>query len=251
MKLSKVFAAALVAWMIAPASAQQITVAAAADLNFALKDLAQKYQAKTGNTVTLTFGSSGNLFTAIENGAPYDLFFSADIEYPKKLSAEGLVLTDTLYEYAVGKLVLWAPTNSPLDVQQGFGILTDARVRKIAIANPKHAPYGRAAEEALRSAGVYDRVRDKLVLGENISQTAQFVESGNADVGLLALSLALSPAMAGKYSLVPEKLYAPLRQAAVVLKSSSRLQAAREFLKFIQSAEGRDVLNRYGFGAAR
>jgi len=233
------------------AGAQEITIAAAADLNFALRDLAQKYEAKTGTRVKLTFGSSGNLFTAIENGAPYDLFFSADVEYPKRLAAAGRALPETIYEYAVGKLVLWAPKTSPLDVSHGFQVLMDGRVRKIAMANPKHAPYGRAAEQALRSAGVYDLVRNRLVLGENISQTAQFVQSGNADVGLLALSLALSPTMAGKYWVMPEKFYEPLRQAAIVVKSSSKQQAAREFLNFIQSEESREVLNRYGFGAAR
>ena len=147
-----------------PAMAQEITVAAAADLNFALKEIAQRYEAKTGTKIKLTFGSSGNFFTAIQNGAPYDVYFSADVEYPKQLEAAGLAEPGTLYEYAVGRLVLWAPEDSPLDLTLGMKLLGDARVRKIAIANPKHAPYGRAAVSAMKAAGVYEKAEPKLVL---------------------------------------------------------------------------------------
>ena len=232
--------------------AQEITVAAAADLQFALKDIAQRYETKTGVQVKMTFGSSGNLFAAIENGAPYDLFFSADTDYAKKLASTGRGMRDTVYEYAVGRLVLWTPKSSALDVQRGMKLLADAHVRKIAIANPRHAPYGRAAVQAMKSAAIYDQVRSKLVLGENISQTAQFVESGNADVGLLSLSLVIAQpgkaaALPGKYWMVPEKLYEPVRQAAVVIKGTHE-QAARQFLDFVKSEEGRTVLKQYGFG---
>ena len=230
---------------------QEITVAAAADLNFALKEIAQKYQTQTGQSVKLTFGSSGNFFNAIRNGAPYDVYFSADMDYPKQLESAALSEPGTLYDYAVGRLVLWAPQNSPLDLRQGLKILAGAQVRKISIANPQHAPYGRAAVAAMKSAGVYDRVEPKLVLGENISQAAQFVDSGNADVGLLALSLAKTPTMHGKYELVPTDSYPALRQAAVVLRRSSRKDAAKRFLEFLKSSDARAILDKYGFAAPR
>src|SRR3954469_1486751 len=138
------------------AAAQELTVAAASDLNFALREISQKYEAKTGVRIKLTFGSSGTFFTAIQNGAPYDAFFSADLEYPKQLEAAGLITPGTMYEYAVGRLVLWVPKGSPLDVRSGMSLIADPHVKKIAVANPKHAPYGRAAVDAMRSAGVYD-----------------------------------------------------------------------------------------------
>ena len=127
-------------------TAQEITVAAAADLNYALKEIAQKFESQTGKKVQITFGSSGNFFTGIQNGAPYDLFFSADIDYPSKLEAAGLTVPGTLYEYAVGNIVLWVPNESKLNLNRGLAVLTDPSISKIAIANPKHAPYGRAAE---------------------------------------------------------------------------------------------------------
>jgi molybdate transport system substrate-binding protein len=231
----------------ATTTGQEITVAAASDLNFALKEIAQKYETKTGVKVKLTFGSSGNFFSAIQNGAPYDVYFSADVDYPKQLEAAGLTEPGTMYEYAVGRLVLWAPKDSPLDVTLGMKLLGDARVRKIAIANPKHAPYGRAAVAAMKSAGVYEKAEARLVLGENISQTAQFVQTGNADVGLVALSLAMSPTMQGKYWLVPAETYPAIRQAAVVVKASRQKAAARKFLEYVKSDEGREILRKYGF----
>ena len=158
--------------------------------------LSRKYKNQTGHDVALTFGSSGNLTTQIRNGAPFDVFFSADEEYPKQLIAEGLADPNDLYRYAVGRLVLWVPNDSPLDLEKlGMRALLDTTIKKIAIANPQHAPYGRAAEAALRHDGIYDQIAAELVLGENVSQAAQFVESGNAQAGLIALSHALAPAM--------------------------------------------------------
>src|SRR5690349_18632158 len=178
--------------------AEEISVAAASDLSFVFRDVATRFQQETGNTVKLSFGSSGNFYSQIQNGAPYDIFFSVDVEYPKKLEEAGLIERGTLYEYASGKLVLWAPNDSKIDVQQGLKCLLDPRVRKIAIAIPAHAPYGRAAQVSIKKAGLYDNVSSKLVLGENISQTAHFVEIGNAEVGLIGLSLALGPEMKGR-----------------------------------------------------
>ncbi len=231
------------------ARADQIVVAAASDLNFALKDIAARFEKDTGNKVVLTFGSSGNFFTAIQNGAPYDVYFSADVEYPRKLDAAGLVAQGSLFEYASGKLVIWVPQNSRLDLSKGINVLLDPRVKKIAIANPVHAPYGRAAIAALQDAGVYDRVKDKLVTGENISQAAQFVQTGNAEAGLLALSITLSPAMksAGRFVEVPAESYSPIRQAAVVLKSSKKQALARQFLEYVKEPQSREILRQYGF----
>jgi molybdate transport system substrate-binding protein len=226
-----------------------VTVAAASDLTFAMKEIATHYEKATGCSVQLSMGSSGNFLTQIENGAPFDLFFSADIAYPKKLEAEGLAAPGSTYLYAIGKIVLWARNDSRMNVGRGFSALLDSSVSKIAIANPEHAPYGRAAEEALRTAGVYDSVQSRLVLGENISQAAEFVESGNADAGILALSLVLSPTMKdkGRSWNIPENLYAPIEQGAVVVLSSKNQQGARNFLEYIKLPETAALLARYGF----
>ena len=232
------------------ATAQEITVAAAADMSAALPQLVASYAKKTGQAVKLSFGSSGNLTNQIRNGAPFDVFFSADEEYPQQLIAEGLASKDTLYRYAVGRLVLWVPGDSPLDLPKlGMKALLDPSVKKISIANPAHAPYGRAAEAALRHFGIYDQVSSRLVLGENVSQAAQFVESGNAQAGLIALSHALAPALKdkGRYWTVPLDAYPTLNQAAVMLSRSKQGDAARKFCDFLRSAEATSLLTSYGF----
>src|SRR5438552_2487566 len=158
------------------AAAQKLRVAAAADLQPLFEALAARFQKETDQAVELTFGSSGNFFSQIQNGAPFDMFFSADVDYPERLEAAGLIEPGSLYRYARGRIVLWARKDSPIDVKQGLQTLTGVRVRKVSIANPAHAPYGRAAVAALRRENVYEKVRHKFVLGENISQAAQFVE---------------------------------------------------------------------------
>jgi molybdate transport system substrate-binding protein len=230
-------------------AAEEISVAAAADLTFAFKDVAAKFQAQTGATVKLSLGSSGNFFSQIQNGAPYDLFFSADISYAKKLEAAGLIEPGTLYEYAIGKIVLWVPADSKLDVSKGLAVLTDPAIHKIAIANPEHAPYGRAAKAALEHEGLYDKIKSKIVLGENISQTAQFVQSGNADIGIIALSLALAPTMkdSGKYFEIPSDDYPAIEQAVVVLKSSKNKDLANKFIAFLKLPATVDLMQHYGF----
>jgi molybdate transport system substrate-binding protein len=231
-------------------SAQEITVAAAADLSTALPEITAAYTKRTGQPIKLTFGSSGNLTNQIENGAPFDVFFSADESYPTQLIEKGLAQKDSLYRYAVGRLVLWVPNELPLNVQKlGIQALLDPSVKKIAIANPLHAPYGRAAEAALKHFGVYDQVAPKLVLGENISQAAQFVESGNAQAGLIALSHALSPALKdkGHYWTVPLDAYPTLNQAAVVLSKSKNPDSARKFLDFVRGPDDTSLLKNYGF----
>ncbi len=232
------------------ASTQEITVAAAADMSAALPQLVAAYTKKTGQAVKLSFGLSGNLTNQIRNGAPFDLFFSADEQYPQQLIAEELALKDTLYRYAIGRLVLWVPSDSPLDLsKRGMQALLAPSVKKISIANPATAPYGRAAEAALRHFGIYDQVSSRLVLGENVSQAAQFVESGNAQAGLIALSHALAPALKdkGRYWTVPLDAYPTLNQAALVLSRSKQEDAARKFLDFLRSPDATSLLTSYGF----
>lgn len=230
-------------------AAQEITVAAAADLQFAMQDVATRFQRQTGKTVKLTYGSSGNFFQQIQNGAPFDIFFSANLDYAKKLEAAGLTEPGSYYQYARGKIVIWVPKDSKLDLTSGMKTLLDPSVKKIAVANPLHAPYGQAAVAAMKSQNVYENVKDKFVLGENISQTASFVVSGAADVGIVALSLVLSPDMKdkGRYVEVPADEYPPIEQACVTLSSSRSKETARQFLAFVKTAEVVDVLRSYGF----
>ena len=233
-----------------PAPTAELTIAAAADLKFAFDDVVQAFNEKHPATkVNVTFGSSGNFFTQLQNGAPFDLFFSADIQYPQKLAEAGLT-ADAIFPYSIGQIVVWVPKNSHIDVKQlGIKALLDPSVSKIAIANPEHAPYGRAAVAALKSLKVYDQVQPKLVFGENIAQAAQFVQSGAADIGILALSLAIAPKMTetGRYWDVPLDAYPKLEQAGVILKSSKNINEARAFRDFALSEQGRAILKRYGF----
>lgn len=226
-----------------------IRIAAAADLKFAMEQLSKQFETRTGTKVDITTGSSGNFFAQIRNGAPFDLFFSADLGYPKKLEATGLAEPGTLYEYAVGRILLWTPADAKVDVKrQGWKALLDPAVQKIAIANPEHAPYGRAAITALQRAGIYEQVKEKLVFGENISQAAQFVQSGNAQVGIIARSLAASPSMSdGKSWPIPPEMYPTIEQAAVIIKAARNKKAGQEFLNFVRSEPGRRVLEQYGF----
>ena len=230
------------------ASADDLQVAAASDLTFALPQIVAGFAKQTGHTVRVTYGSSGNFFAQIQNGAPFDVFLSADGGYPRRLETLGLAETPTIY--AIGRIVLWGPKLKRLNLaQRGPQALLDPSVRTIAIANPRHAPYGRAAEAALKYFGLYQQVASKLVLGENISQTAQFVQSGSADVGILALSLALAPTLreSGEYWLIPEDVHPRLEQAAAIRKSSPHAPAARQFLLYLRSEAAQAVLRRYGF----
>lgn len=230
-------------------AAEEITIAAASDLNFAFKELVAEYEKTSGNRVKLTLGSSGNFYAQIQNGAPFDLYFSADIGYPQKLQEAGLTVPGSLYRYAVGRIVLWTGNQSQLDVARGIDVLREPTIKKIAIANPKHAPYGRAAVAAMEHYHVYHASKDKLILGENISQAAQFVESGACDVGIIALSLALAPTMktAGAYWEIPASAHPPIEQGAVILQRSKHQDAAKQFLDFVKGQTGQEVMTRYGF----
>ena len=252
LSLSLIVSVTLIHGAIPKASAaeREINVAAAADLSAVLPEVAATYEKRTGTKVKLSFGASGALTQQIQNGAPFDIFFSADMDYPRQLIASGQADGTTLNRYAVGQLVLWAPKDSPLDVEhKGMDVLLDPRVEKIAMANPKHAPYGRAAAAALRHYGLDEKVAGRLVLGENISQAAQFVESGNAQVGFVALAHAVAPAMQGKgkYWKVPADAYPPLDQGVIMMKGSPHHDDATAFLQYIKTAEIRDSLRRYGF----
>jgi molybdate transport system substrate-binding protein len=231
------------------AVAEEMTIAAASNLNFAFREIATEYEKASGNQVRLTFGSSGNFYAQIQNGAPFDLFFSADLEYPQKLEEAGLTVPGSLYQYAIGRIVLWTGHESRIDVTKGIEALREPTVKKVAIANPKHAPYGRAAVAAMEYFKVYDQVKDKLVLGENISQAAQFIESGACDIGIIALSLAVTPAMKSKgmYWEIPAGAHLPLEQGVVILKSSKQQESAKEFLAFIKGVQGQEIMRRNGF----
>jgi len=228
----------------------ELVVAAAADLSAALQEIGDHYQKQSGVQLKLSFGASGALTQQIQNGAPFDLFFSADMDYPRQLIASGAADQASLYQYAVGKLVLWVPADSSLDLDHnGMSVLLDPSAKKIAIANPQHAPYGRAAVAALKHAGVYDQIVDRLVLGENVAQAAQFVESGNAQAGFVALAHAVAPGMRGKgkYWEVPADFYPPLAQGVVVLSRSQHKKEAADLLAYIKTKEAADLLRKYGF----
>ena len=242
---------ALVGFLLsAPATrAQTVRVAAASDLQFAMDDLASRYQKRTGQKLSASYGSSGNFYTQIQSAAPFDIFFSADILYAQKLIDAHLADPTSLVISARGQIVLWAPSDAQLDLSRaGFAVLRDSRVQKIAIANPDHAPYGRAAVPALQHAGLSEQLKSKLVYGENISQAAQIAQSGRAQVGILALSLALSPNMKSDDRwLIPSEIYPALDQATVLLNSSANQAGARAFLEFVNSEGGREVLSQHGF----
>jgi molybdate transport system substrate-binding protein len=231
------------------ADAQEITVAAAADLHFAMDEIASRFQAESGMQVHPVYGSSGDFYQQIQNGAPFDMFFSANVDYPKKLQAAGLTLPGTYYEYARGRIVLAVRANSALDVTQGLKLLLSPAVKKIAIADPSHAPYGMAAVAALKTEEIYDQVSSKLVRGENISQTASFVLSGAADVGIIALSLVKAPTSGAqaRFQEIPPSDYPAIQQACVVLRSSKQAQAAEKFEVFLRGTEAASIFQRYGF----
>jgi len=237
--------------VVASSDAAEITVAAAADLKFAMDQLVAEFHTNHPDiSVRVTYGSSGNFFAQLQNRAPFDLYFSADIDYPRKLADAGCALDTNVFLYAVGRIVVWVPTNSTVDVQKlGIQSLLAPGVKKIAIANPQHAPYGRAAVAAMKSLRVYEEAKSQLVFGENIAQTAQFVESGAADIGIIALSLAVAPQIreAGRYWELPLDSYPKLEQGGVILNWTKEPHASRVFRDFVLSPQGRQVLKRYGF----
>jgi molybdate transport system substrate-binding protein len=242
--------AAVATAALAPSAHAVPGVAAASDLKFALDEIAREYARDTGRSVRLTYGSSGNFRRQIAEGAPFEIFLSADESYVAALAKEGR-LEDEGTPYAVGRLVLFAPKGSAVDPEQGLAgvarLASEGRIGKFAIANPVHAPYGRAAREALKQAGAWDALQGRLVLGENVSQAAQFATSGNAAAGLFAYSLTFSPEVAGRgrFALLPESAHAPLRQRMALVKGAG--EEARAFYRHLQGPAARAVFSRYGF----
>jgi molybdate transport system substrate-binding protein len=241
----------LVSADVSAQGARVLTVAAASDLQAALPEVIRAFEREAQATVTVSFGSSGNFFAQIQNGAPYDVFLSADIDYPRQLITSKLAEASSLFRYATGRIVLWTRNDSGIDVTRGLTVLRDARVTRIAIANPKLAPYGRAAEAALRHEQLYDQVRGKLVIGDNISQTAQLVDSGNASVGILALSLALGPSLrgSGTYFEIPASVHPPIEQGAVIVSASRNKALASQLVAYLKRPDVARVLHRFGFVA--
>jgi molybdate transport system substrate-binding protein len=230
-------------------AADELVIAAAADLQFAMPEIVQQFEKQTGQKVRVTFGSSGNFASQIQNGAPFDIFFSADLSYPKQLDAAGLIEPGSIYHYADGKIVLWTLKSSGIDISGGPSILSDPKIHKIAIGNPEHAPYGRAAVAALKHENLYEGVKNKIVLAENISQAAQFVDAGSAEVGIVALALVVAPTVRdrGAFFSIPESEYPQIEQACAILKSSEHKQAAKQFLEFIKTPAMLTLLHKFGF----
>jgi molybdate transport system substrate-binding protein len=245
----------LCAGLALPAAAQQPgreapVIAAASDLQFAVEKIAATFSSETGATVRLAFGSSGNFARQVRQGAPFELYLSADEDYVLELARDGFTRDEgTLY--AIGRIVMMAPHGSPLEADGTLASLAAAldegRITRFAIANPDHAPYGKRTEEALRHKGLWDAVRPRLVLGENVSQAAQFALSGNAEGGIIAYSLALAPQLAarGRFELIPEDWHAPLRQRMVLLKDAGPV--AERFYEYLQQPAARQILAQYGF----
>lgn len=229
---------------------ETISIAAASDLRFAFDEVLKELRTTHPELeVKTTFGSSGNFYSQIVNDAPFDLFLSANTEFPSRLVDDGKAIKESLFHYGNGLLVVWTPDTSGIEIDgDRLEFLCSPRIQKISIANPKHAPYGIAAVEALRSAGVFESVRDKLVMGDSVSQGAQFVESGAADVGLIAYSLAMSDAMRknGRSTMISSKLYKPLRQSGVTMTSSTKQEQVAKVRQFLESDAGQSILSRYG-----
>ncbi len=230
------------------AAQQKLNVAAASDLKFALDSVISMYhQLHSNSKVQVTYGSSGKFFEQIQNGAPFDIYFSADKYYPETLKVRGFTTSDVKI-YGIGRIVVWSKKTDPNDDK--INSLLNLKIRKIAIANPDHAPYGKRAEESMQYYEVWDKIKDKLVFGENISQTAQFVQLGAADIGIVALSLALSPTMqnsGGAYYIIPDESHKPLEQGYVQLKNAKNKPIALDFYNFISSPRAIAILAHFGF----
>jgi molybdate transport system substrate-binding protein len=229
--------------------AQDLTIAAAADLHSAMEEISAQFQSSTRTRVKVSYGSSGNLYQQIRNGAPFDVFFSADTGYPQRLEADGLVSAGSYQVYARGKLVLLVRSATQVNIAAGLKVLLDPAIKRIAIADPARAPYGQAAVAALKSQSLYDRVSAKIVTGESISQAVSFVLSGAADAGIVAKSLSLVPSSRGEtlFAEIPSNEYPPIEQACVVLQASRQQRLAREFQSYALGPEGARTLQKYGF----
>ena len=229
----------------APAAPPEtLTVAAAADLAVAFKELGQNFEKATGSKVEFSFGSTGMLAQQIENGAPFDIFAAANVSFVEGLKSKGKVIADTQKLYARGRIGLTTLASSPLAVKE-LADLTKPEIKKIAIANPEHAPYGLAAKQALEKAGVWDKIQDKLVYGKNIQDTLTLIQTGNAEAGIIALSLVKQGEV--NFSLIDGELHKPLDQAMAVISGTKHEALARKFVDYVNNSEGRAIMKKYGF----
>jgi molybdate transport system substrate-binding protein len=226
------------------ASHGELTVAAASDLTPAFEELGREFESATKTKVVFVFGSTGTLTQQIENGAPFDLFAAANVSYIDQLDQKGLIIPDSKAVYARGRITLWMPSETNIRVQ-GIEDLARPEVQRIAIANPDHAPYGLAAKQALQSAGIWDRVQPKIVYGDNIRQTMQYAETGNVEVAIVSLSLSVNSN--GRWTLIPEELHRPIDQGLAIIKTARNEQAARAFITFLNSPQGKATMKKYGF----
>lgn len=226
------------------AGKRSITVAAASDLQFAFTTIGALFERETGGKVVFTFGSTGNLARQIENGAPVDIFAAANVQFVEDLVSKGLLITDTQQLYAIGRIVLAGNHQTGLHLSTLRDLLRP-EVKRVAIANPQHAPYGMAAKQALETVGIWDALKSKLVYGETVRQALQYVQTGNAEAGIVALSVADAPEVA--YTLIDNRLHDPLRQALAVVKGTQDEELARRFIAFINGPQGRLIMKRYGF----
>lgn len=247
MKVFKMLIIACTLLIATTAHAEKITIAAAADLKFAMNEIIAGFKkSHPGKEVEVIYGSSGKFHTQIQQGAPYDLYFSADIGFPRELVKNGFAASE-VKPYAIGRIVLWS---AEMDAaKMTLSNLTNPKISRIAIANPKHAPYGKRAEEALRKVGLWDTVQSKLVFGDNIAHTAQFVQTGNAQAGIIALSLALNPELSkkGGYYLIPDNLHDPIEQGFIITKSAENKPLAKLFADYMAAKDVRSIMTKYGF----
>ncbi|MEC5215594.1 molybdate transport system substrate-binding protein [Actimicrobium sp. GrIS 1.19] len=231
---------------VSATAAPALQIAAAADLAICINELNATFAKANGNAdVRSSIGSSGNFFAQINNGAPFDVFLSADLDYPRKLAEAGFADASSLTTYAIGRLVLWS-SDPTLDLDRGFRVFADARVQHIAIANPELAPYGRAARAALQHASAWDGIASRLVIGDNVAQAAQFIATGNAQVGLVGAAH-VSATKGGRAWIVPPDWYPVIEQGGIVTASGRSNPLAAKYLAFLRSDGGRDILRRYGF----
>jgi molybdate transport system substrate-binding protein len=227
--------------------AEKITIAAAADLKYAMDEIVSEYlKGHRADEIEVIYGSSGKFHTQLQQGAPYDLFFSADIAYPEEMKKNGLAASDVI-PYAFGRIVLWSAVFDA--TKMTLESLTDPKFAKVAIANPKHAPYGKRAEEALRASGLWEKIESKLIFGDNIAHTAQFVQTENAQIGIIALSLAVNKELASKggYWLIPDTLHEPLEQGFIITKRAADSALSKQFAEYMSSKNARAVMTKYGF----
>lgn len=228
----------------ASATAAETRVAVAANFTEPAKEIAARFEAKTGHKATLSFGSSGQFFTQIANGAPFEVFLSADVERPQKAETDGFAVPGTRFTYATGRLVLWSKTPGLVDARGA--VLAKGAFQKIAIADPKAAPYGLAAVETMRKLGLYDRLSPKLVTGTSITQAYQFVDTGAAELGFVALSQVVNHKQGSRW-IVPAANHTPIDQQAVLLKTGADNVAAKTFLQFLKTPEAKAIVRRYGY----